>query len=406
VLREATLTTTQLLRSVGLRRTAARVAVLDLLDREDRPLSHQEIAASPETRDLDRVTLYRTLSTLQEADLVHRVQGIDGAWRFCTHCCDEGCGGDHVHFLCVDCNRMSCLPDQTLPWVEEPAGAEILGKQLVVHGRCARCRARDTGKSVLGVILLCLLWIAAAGTGCTSHESSTRSTLRVFAASSLTEAFQDLERGFEASHPAVDIEPIFAGSQVLRLQIEQGAKADVFASANEGHMSALVAEGEVPGSQTFVHNELVVIVPADNPASVGSFAELPRATRLVVGTEHAPVGIYTRQIFENAGRDLGSDFVDRVRANVVSEESNVRLVRAKVELGEADAAIVYRTDVTPAVGVVVVPIPADLNVLASYRIGSLERSSEQELAGQFIAYVLSEEGRRILAEHGFETELR
>jgi molybdate transport system substrate-binding protein len=398
------LTTAQLLRSAGLRRTAARVAVLDLLDRVDRPLSHQEIAASPEAQRLDRVTLYRTLSALQEADLVHRVQGIDGAWRFCTHCRDEGCGGDHVHFLCVDCNRMSCLPDQPLPWVEEPEGAEVLGKQLVVHGRCARCRSQG---APVAVLLLCLLWLAgAAGAGCTSHESSTRSTLRVFAASSLTEAFQDLERGFEASHPAVDIEPIFAGSQVLRLQIEQGAAADVFASANVGHMSALIAEGSVPHSRTFVHNELVVIVPSDNPASVGTFAELSRATRLVVGTEHVPVGIYTRQIFEKAGRNLGSDFVDQIRANVVSEESNVRLVRAKVEMGEADAAIVYRTDVTASDRVHVVPIPDDLNVLASYLIGTLDRSSEQELAGQFVAYVLSAEGRRILAEHGFKTELR
>ncbi len=401
------MSTTQLLRASGLRSTRTRRLVLEVLDAVDRPLSHQEIAEHPDTCDLDRVTLYRTLTTLQKAGLIHRVQGADGTWRFCGHRTPQGqCGGDHIHFLCVDCNRMSCLPDQPLPWVEEPEGAEVIGKQLVVHGRCARCRARDAGESVVGVVLACLLFIAAVGMGCTSHESSTRSTLRVFAASSLTEAFQDLERGFEASHPAVDIEPIFAGSQVLRLQIEQGAAADVFASANEGHMSALVAEGEVPGSRTFVHNELVVIVPPDNPASVGSFAELPRATRLVVGTEQAPVGIYTRQILENAGRGLGTDFAARVRANIVSEESNVRLVRAKVELGEADAAIVYRTDVTPANGVVVVPIPDDLNVLASYRIGTLDRSSEQELAGQFIAYVLSEEGRRILAEHGFKTELR
>ena len=129
-----------LLEKSGLRKTKARIAVLKVLGATDRPLSHQEIAARKETGFLDRVTLYRTLSTLEQAGLLHRVQGLDGVWRFSGHRTRPGeCGGNHIHFLCVDCNRMSCLPEQPLPWLEGPAGAEILGKQLVVYGRCARC---------------------------------------------------------------------------------------------------------------------------------------------------------------------------------------------------------------------------------------------------------------------------
>lgn len=133
----------QLLRSKGLRQTRARKAVLELLDRAGRPLSQHEIAGSPETRGFDRVTLYRTLATLQKVGLLHRIQGIDGVWRFRSHSAHPGaCAGNHIHFLCLECSQMDCLPEQPLPWIREPEGAEVLGMQLVVYGRCAACRSR------------------------------------------------------------------------------------------------------------------------------------------------------------------------------------------------------------------------------------------------------------------------
>jgi Fur family ferric uptake transcriptional regulator/Fur family zinc uptake transcriptional regulator len=129
-----------LLRSVGLRRTKIREVVLSLLRSADRPLTHQEVAASREASGVDRVTLYRTLAALQRAGLLHRVQGTDGAWRFCLHESESaGCPGNHVHFLCLECGGMTCLADQPLPWVAVPAGARVTGKQLVVHGVCAGC---------------------------------------------------------------------------------------------------------------------------------------------------------------------------------------------------------------------------------------------------------------------------
>jgi len=139
----------ELIRLAGLRRTRARQVVLEVLNGADRPLSHQEIAAHSEAVSLDRVTLYRTLKTLEKAGLLHRVKGIDGVWRFRGHGRGEGKhAGNHIHFLCLECSRMSCLPEQPLPWVVGPDGAEVFGKQLVVYGLCAECarakvRARE-----------------------------------------------------------------------------------------------------------------------------------------------------------------------------------------------------------------------------------------------------------------------
>jgi len=265
-------------------------------------------------------------------------------------------------------------------------------------------RTRAPTVSVLALLQVSLLFLALLlldGCPCDPRHSS---RLHVFAASSLTEAFQELEGAFEVANENADVSLAFGGSQVLRLQIEQGAPADVFASADESHMDALVRTGRVEGSKVFAHSELAVVVPLDNPAKIESFADLPRANRLVLGVPTVPVGRYSRELLQRAAESFGPEFSAQVLAHVVSEESNVRLVRAKVELGEADAAIVYRTDVTPSSHVRVVPIPAVLNVRADYYIGVVEDSTHVELARRWIAYIQSEEGRRILAKHGFVSE--
>lgn len=243
----------------------------------------------------------------------------------------------------------------------------------------------------------CVLSAACGG----PTEDSGRTALAVFAASSLTEAFQDLEEAFEAEHLDVDVHLAFAGSQILRLQLEQGAEADVFASANQDHMQALSRAGLVEDSRTFTANELVIVVPADNPAGIASFEDLTRAQRLVIGTDNVPAGIYARRVLDAAAARFGRAFAADVRQRIVSEESNVRLVRAKVELGEADAAIVYRTDATAISDVAVVPIPQGLNVRATYPIGIVAGSERQALARRFVDFVLGEHGQRILTRHGF-----
>lgn len=252
-------------------------------------------------------------------------------------------------------------------------------------------------------------WAAASAmAACTPSSASEGATLDVYAASSLTEAFRELERVFEAMHPGVDVALTFAGSQVLRLQIEQGAPADVFASADPTHMEALVEAGAVSLAWTFAHNELAVVVPLDDPASIETFADLPDAERIVLGTPNVPVGRYTREALERAATTLGADFADRVLARVVSEETNVRLARAKVELGEADAAVVYRTDAASSDRVRFIEVPDEVNVRADLLIGLVVTpagadAARRTFAGAWIEHVLSPEGRTVLRRHGFTT---
>jgi molybdate transport system substrate-binding protein len=239
---------------------------------------------------------------------------------------------------------------------------------------------------------------------CSGSGQAGRSKLDVYAASSLTEAFGELEHAFEAERQDADVRLNLAGSQVLRLQIEQGAPADVFASANPEHMQALVDGGLVGDPLTFAGNALVVIVPLSNPAGIESFYDLPRAERLLLGTESVPVGRYAREALRRATTSARPDFGARVLARVVSEETNVRLVRAKVELAEADAAIVYRTDAVSSDRVRHVPIPPEANVHAEYAIAVVEGTPRRALAEAWVEFVLSDAGRAVLARHGFSVD--
>lgn len=133
----------KMMTDAGLRATKQRTVVLKLLIEKGSPLSHSEISSMLK-EPLDKVTLYRTLQTLQSVGIVHQVQGLDGVWRFCAHDKDaEGCPGDHPHFLCLHCGKMTCLTDQRLPRVEVPAGIKVEGKQLVVYGCCAECAPKE-----------------------------------------------------------------------------------------------------------------------------------------------------------------------------------------------------------------------------------------------------------------------
>lgn len=247
------------------------------------------------------------------------------------------------------------------------------------------------------------LCLALAAAGCQADRPE-RQPLHIFAASSLTDAFREMAGAFEGAHPDTDVVLVFAGSQVLRLQIEQGAPADVFASANAQHMEALVQGGLVSGERVLARNELVVIVPPANPAGIESFGDLVRAERIVIGTPNVPVGVYAREALRRAGAEVGGGaFAKAVLGRVVSEESNVRLVRAKVELGEADAAIVYRTDAVPG-RVRTVQLPPGANVRARYLIGMVEGAGNAAGAERWAEFTASPEGRRILSRHGFLAE--
>src|SRR5256885_7238015 len=200
--------------------------------------------------------------------------------------------------------------------------------------------------------------------------------LTVFAASSLRDAFLELGRRFEAEHPGVAVSFNFAGSQELRTQTEPGARADVLASADGRHLRALAEAGLAEAPRSFARNEPVIVVPSGNPAAIHDLRDLPRAQRIVVGASDVPIGAYTLRIFEAASARYGHGFRSAVEARIASRELNVRQVLAKVRLGEADAAIVYRTDALAArEAVQTISIPPDLDVVAEYPIPPLPRGA-------------------------------
>ncbi|MEZ4415865.1 MAG: molybdate ABC transporter substrate-binding protein [Gemmatimonadota bacterium] len=247
--------------------------------------------------------------------------------------------------------------------------------------------------------LALLMALAACGGGRPPAK-----VLTVFAASSLTDAMQGVASGFERDHPGTRVALSFAGSQVLRVQIEQGAPADVYASADPQHLQALAEAGLVVEPTVFAHNALVLVVPETNPAGIESFEQLPRAERVVLGAPEAPVGAYTRVLLERAADELGASFTRSVLDHVVSEESNVRLVLAKVELGEADAAIVYRTDAAAGRRVRWIPLPAALAQRLDYGAGVVRESSHADLASVFVRYLRSPEASALLLDLGFEVD--
>ena len=227
----------------------------------------------------------------------------------------------------------------------------------------------------------------------------------MFAASSLTDAFNALADGFNVQHPGVSVTFNYASSSALATQLNERAPADVFASANDEQMEVVTEAGNASDAQTFATNVPVVVVPAGSKA-VASFADLGRpGVRLVLAGPDVPIGAYSRQILAdaaNAADGPGADFLERVLANLRSNESNVRAVLTKVQLGEADAGIVYRTDAALAGGdIEVVDIPAEYNATASYPIAVTKESRNPAAAAAWIAYVLSPEGQAILQRFGF-----
>jgi molybdate transport system substrate-binding protein len=247
------------------------------------------------------------------------------------------------------------------------------------------------------VIVGCLLHLLLA-TGCTTESE----TITIFAASSLTDAFSDLATAFETENPDVDVLLNFASSSQLAAQLREGIAGDVFASANPVQMAAVIEAGRIAaGSErVFTTNRLTVIVPFDNPANIATFADLARPNiALILAVAGVPVRAYTDEL---VARMPDANFAPSFYDNLVSEEDNVRVVVAKIALGEADVAVVYASDVTADIAnrVQQIPIPTDQNIIATYPIAPLIDADNLELAQQFIDFVLSPTGQAILLRWG------
>jgi molybdate transport system substrate-binding protein len=232
-------------------------------------------------------------------------------------------------------------------------------------------------------------------------------SLTIFAAASLTEAFNEMKTEIEAANSGTTITLNFAGSSALRTQITQGAQADVFASADQANMDPVVQAGDIVGNtEIFAENRLVILVPKDNPGHINGPKDLANSgVKVVLAQEQVPVGNYARQSFDKMSADprYGSDFKDKVLANVVSNELNVKDVVAKVQLGEADAGIVYATDAASAdqSKVMTIAIPDQFNIVARYPVGVVKGGSNADGANAFIDYLLSPAGQAVLNKYGF-----
>ncbi len=266
----------------------------------------------------------------------------------------------------------------------------------------------STPATPVAVSLLVIAALLAAG--CTTTvEAPEETTLTVFTAASLTGAFTDIGKAYEAQNKGVNVEFVFDGSQALRTQIEQGANPDIFVSASTKHMKALQDGGFMDnGTVTpFLGNSLALIVPVDNPANISGLADLNRSgVKLIIGTRDVPFGDYTRQMLEKLAADpaYGPAYRDAVMGNVISEETAVSSVVPKLALGEADAAIVYRSDVSKddQERVTRIEIPSEYNVMATYPLGILAESTNRAQAESFIAFVRGPDGSAILTEYGFD----
>ena len=254
-------------------------------------------------------------------------------------------------------------------------------------------------------LLLALVPIAASPAAAQDGGAAS-SALTVFAAASLADAFEELGALFQRGHAGITVRFNFSGSQQLAAQLEHGAAADVFASADQRWMDQVRRRGLAAGEpMVFAHNRLVIVTPAENPARIERLEDLSRpGLKLVLAADAVPAGRYSREVLRSlSGRPgFGPDYERRVLANVVSEEENVKGVVAKVQLGEADAGVVYRSDVTPALGTKlrVLDIPAGANIVASYPIVVLSASGAPGAARTFVELVRGAEGRATLARHG------
>ena len=244
--------------------------------------------------------------------------------------------------------------------------------------------------------------LAAALAGCggsssggqPSSSTKVSGTINVFAAASLTEAFTALGKQFEAAHPGVKVDFNFGASSALAEQIDQGAPADVFASASTKNMDQVVSAGGASSPTPFVKNVMEVATPPSNPAHIASVADLAKkGVKVALCQSQVPCGATAQKVFTNA----------HLTVKPVTEEVDVKSVLSKVELGEVDAGVVYVTDVRAAGDKVKgIAIPDNLNASTTYPVATLTKANNPTVAQAFVSYVLSSAGSAVLTGYGFE----
>jgi molybdate transport system substrate-binding protein len=255
-------------------------------------------------------------------------------------------------------------------------------------------RLSGTGLLAIGaaVLLLTSCGVGGASTGRAAGGDAPEGRLTVMAAASLTEAFDDIVAAFEARYDEVDVEVSFDGSSRLAAAIVEGAPADVFASADEANVDEVIDAGLVAGAPVvFATNALEIVVAAGNPRGVATLADLEGGLRVALCRPEVPCGAYATQAFARAG----------LARPPAGDQESVKGVLTQVQLGEADAGIVYATDVLSAEGVQGVELPASQQVEASYPAVVLSDGSNRAAAAAFVRFLRSGPAEAILLDHGF-----
>jgi molybdate transport system substrate-binding protein len=235
--------------------------------------------------------------------------------------------------------------------------------------------------------------------------SAEAAELTIFAAASLKNVLAEAETAYEAVNPGTDLTVSTDSSAALETQIEQGAPADVFLSADTTNPQKLVDGGLASGEAVpFAGNKLTVIVPTDNPAGIQSPADLAKdGVRIIAAGDEVPITKYATQLVEDlaAEADYPADFQAAYAANIASKEDNVGQVVAKIELGEGDAGIVYVTDANASDEVSAIDVPEDANVPATYACVVVGASPNQEAAAAFLDWLAGSDGQAVLSSFGF-----
>ena len=263
--------------------------------------------------------------------------------------------------------------------------------------------------------LLVLALTAGCGTsaGDPGNPVQEDAQVTVFAAAALTEAFLTIAEAFEAQNPGVAVRLNFAGSQRLRSQLEFGAKADVFASADQVQMDLARAAGLTRGEPRIFATSSLAVIAADLAYRSRSLESLDLewlaspGGKLAIAHPSVPAGAYALQVLDNLSTGpagLGQDYAQRVLANLVTQENSVKTVEQKVVLGEVDAGLVYAPGARTALSagkVTLISVPDEYNVTARFPLVQLADASDPALAVRFVDFVLSEQGQEILSDFEF-----
>jgi molybdate transport system substrate-binding protein len=259
-------------------------------------------------------------------------------------------------------------------------------------------------KVVAALVLLLSTLAGCAGSGASASPSAA-TAITVFGAASLKAALDQVKTAYETAHPGTTLTISTDSSAILETQIEQGAPADVFLSADATNPKKLVDKGLTAGAAVdFAGNSLTVIVPGSNPADIRTPADLAdEGAQIIAAGDSVPITKYATQLVKNLAGQPGypADFAAKYAANVASKEDNVAAVVGKIELGEGDAAIVYLTDATTSTKVTMIPVPDAANVSATYAGVVVKASRSTDAADAFLTWLAGPDGQAILARLGF-----